>query len=74
MVTKCRKAIQEIRLQNLDFRKSYTQCLKRQTEITETITDCAFSPKIFTFIKILSPRICCDYRNSLYTMGKKDKR
>ena len=70
MVTKRRKAMQEIRLQNLDFRKSYTQCLKRQTEIAETITVRAISPKIFTFIKILIPRICCDYRILPYTMGK----
>jgi hypothetical protein len=74
-VTKYRKAIQEIRLGNLDFRQSYTQWLERQTEgIAETITDRAIVPKISTFIKILSPRICCDCRILSYTLGKLQNR
>ena len=57
------------------FRQSYTQWLERQTEgIAETITDRAIIPKISTFIKILSPRICCDYRILSYTLGKLQNR
>jgi hypothetical protein len=75
MVTECRKAIQEIRAKNLDFRKSYTQWLERQTEgIAETIMGRAIGPKISTFIKILSPRICFDYRILSYTLGKLQNR